>query len=562
MEERDFLLSIKGKIEEYREAQDNLNRDDLYEGNDYRASGIKQSKKEYGSDEEKYWMEALEETKDYSTRKEMIEKIKNLRQQRVDELKKEISDEAANFKENFLRENEEKQNEAKNQRRKINSKIRRLRNQGIKLDDVKKNVSKNSKTYKAATEEQKEKIEKIKELSLAANEKGRELRKLRREKNDFLEKYNGIDLTTESGIDKLNGIANEMEDEQKASKSEEEMMKKRMIEEEQSKAETEAYKDQFAKVEEEARKLEEEIMKKRLEEKNGANVPPQKPTQGVPPTQENLSKDNVLTEEELEQREESLSRRDEIERGYTTRITIGRNATIQIGNNIINVKNKIVKDGVTLSLGDVKLSLESVGIDTEGNEGIRKLIENGTIDSVVINVLNTLSEEDRKKAITDYVNGFTKGSTPLKVTYDQDDLSKTSFLGRLFRREVNVAEKNRLLTRARSCVRYANLELKGEYKPDWKQEFISKWFTKEKPKEIAPTIPTEEEIAAAYTYNELLSKGELSKVKNHEGRTNIRKAYKLSDEQMMEFNSLYKEQERQNASKQQQEQVEPEELEH
>lgn len=442
MEERDFLLSIKGKIEKYHEAQDNLNRDDLYEGNDYRASSIKQSKKEYGSDEEKYWMEALEETKEFSTRKEIIEKIKTLRQQRVDELKKEISDEVTSFKENFVKENEAKQKELEKERRKVNSTRRGLEKEKIEFAEAKQKVPKKSSTYKVADEEQKERIEKIKLLCKKRDDITTELKGLKQQKRDFLIKYDGIDCTTESGIDKLNGIADE--------KQEEEMMKKRMVEKEQAIAEAESMKSQIEKADEqEARKLEEEIMKKRLEEKNSNDVPPQKGKNvtDVPPQNPMQNKIEIV---------------------------IGRQATVKVGENSENVDKKYIKEARNIIflrqfLKDNNINLENINMP----ELDKNFSKNKMIDPVVMTAIiksKSLDEKQRQEILEGYLKGNLE-SSEIKIVYDLGDLSKTSILNRIFSRtEVNLSEKEKMLRYAEVANENGIAEVRGQYRPN---KFIS-----------------------------------------------------------------------------------------
>lgn len=169
-------------------------------------------------------------------------------------------------------------------------------------------------------------------------------------------------------------------------------------------------------------------------------------------------------------------------------------------------------------------------IVTDNEELIKEAIENKAIDPVVINMLNELSadKQDAKRAenlLKLYCDKclHQKIKHDLLVEYDQKTLSKTSIISSIFRKELNIQEKNSILENARMAERHETGKLTGEYKPGLRMRMVA--FLTGKAIKKLPTMDQIHEAAIVY-----------NKERDNE---NFRKTIKvLTQEQKEEYRQL------------------------
>ena len=82
------------------------------------------------------------------------------------------------------------------------------------------------------------------------------------------------------------------------------------------------------------------------------------------------------------------------------------------------------------------------------------------------------------------------------MEYDQKTLSKTSIISSIFRKELNIQEKNSILENARMAERHETGKLTGEYKPGLRMRMVA--FLTGKAIKKLPTMDQIHEAAIVY----------------------------------------------------------------
>ena len=232
----------------------------------------------------------------------------------------------------------------------------------------------------------------------------------------------------------------------------------------------------------------------------------------------------------------------------TYKVLIGKTARIRFDGKQYYVNKKSIKEGINLTYAEVGKILEKTGFDKEDILKLNDLIKEGTIDSTVVNVIyNSRLEDDQKQDIMGryikdcYESVVNSQKTEGKVYYDRENLSKTSIIDSILKREVTQEEKMNILERAEKAARYGIGRLEGEYKPDIRSRlvnFITKQHTQKQ-------LTSGQIQKVAETYNDLREKNEAGKIYQKDFKDEV----KLNKAQLDEIKELHESQQRQEMSK-------------
>ena len=232
----------------------------------------------------------------------------------------------------------------------------------------------------------------------------------------------------------------------------------------------------------------------------------------------------------------------------TYKVLIGKTARIRFDGKQYFVGKKSIKEGINLTYAEVGKILEKTGFKKDDIVKLNDLIKEGTIDSTVVNVIyNSRLEDDQKQDIMGryikdcYESVVNSQKTEGKVYYDRENLSKTSIIDSILKREVTQEEKMNILERAEKAARYGIGRLEGEYKPDIRSRlvnFITKQHTQKQ-------LTSGQIQKVAETYNDLREKNEAGKIYQKDFKDEV----KLNKAQLDEIKELHESQQRQEMSK-------------
>ena len=199
----------------------------------------------------------------------------------------------------------------------------------------------------------------------------------------------------------------------------------------------------------------------------------------------------------------------------TYKVLIGKTARIRFDGKQYYVGKKAIKEGINLTYAEVDKLLEQTGFKKEDIDQLNYLIMKGKIDSTVVNVIyNSKLENDQKQEvmgryIIDCCKSFIKNQkTEGKVHYDRENLSKTSLIDSILRREITQGEKMNILARAEKAARYGIGKLEGEYRPSLRTRLVN--FLTKQPTQKQLTIGQLQQVAEEY--NNLRDKDETGKI--------------------------------------------------
>ena len=240
----------------------------------------------------------------------------------------------------------------------------------------------------------------------------------------------------------------------------------------------------------------------------------------------------------------------------TYKVLIGKTARIRFDGKQYFVGKKSIKEGINLTYAEVGKILEKTGFKKDDIVKLNDLIKEGTIDSTVVNVIyNSKLEEDQKQDVMGryikdcYESAVNSQKTEGKVHYDRENLSKTSLIDSILRREITQDEKMNILGRAERAARYGIGKLEGEYKPDLRTRLVN-LFTKQ---HTQKQLTTGQIQKVAETYNDLRDKNETGKIYQKDFKDEV----KLSKAQLDEIRELHASQQRQERSRSRQQPQSP-----
>ncbi len=228
----------------------------------------------------------------------------------------------------------------------------------------------------------------------------------------------------------------------------------------------------------------------------------------------------------------------------TYKVLIGKTARIRFDGKQYYVGKKAIKEGINLTYAEVDKLLEQTGFKKEDIAQLNDLIKEGKIDSTVVNVIyNSKLENDQKQEVMGryikdcYESVMNNQKTEGKVHYDRENLSKTSLIDSILRREVTQSEKMSILARAEKAARYGIGKLEGEYKPSLRTRLVN--FLTKQPTQKQLTTGQLQQVAEEY--NNLRDKDETGKIYQKDFKDEV----KLSKSQLDEMRKLHSSQERQ-----------------
>ena len=231
-----------------------------------------------------------------------------------------------------------------------------------------------------------------------------------------------------------------------------------------------------------------------------------------------------------------------------TSVIIGRKGQIWDGISNYKISSQTIKKALNMEPDEVIGVMKDNGLNVpkELEDAIKSGIGKFVIDPIVlvgICSVKKMPDETKKLLLAHYLEDGIKAinkkgtKNSLNLSYDQKDLSKSSILKRIFKREIDAEEKFTMVKMARVGERYGVAKAKGEYKPTITSRVIS-FLTRNS----IPKLPTmEETIEVAEKYN---------KARDNGFRESLKEQTKgLSKEQKREYISLQVSQEKQESSK-------------
>ena len=228
----------------------------------------------------------------------------------------------------------------------------------------------------------------------------------------------------------------------------------------------------------------------------------------------------------------------------TYKVLIGKTARIRFDGDQYYIPKEVVKEGANLTDLQLKNILQKTGFELDTIKDLTPLIKEGLIDSTVVNVIfnakleNAKKEDIMKRYIKDcYESVMNNQKTEGKVHYDRENLSKTSLIDSILRREVTQSEKMSILARAEKAARYGIGKLEGEYKPSLRTRLVN--FLTKQPTQKQLTTGQLQQVAEEY--NNLRDKDETGKIYQKDFKDEV----KLSKSQLDEMRKLHSSQERQ-----------------
>ena len=231
----------------------------------------------------------------------------------------------------------------------------------------------------------------------------------------------------------------------------------------------------------------------------------------------------------------------------TYKVLIGKTARIRFDGDQYYIPKEVVKEGANLTDLQLKNILQKTGFELDTIKDLTPLIKEGLIDSTVVNVIfnakleNAKKEDIMKRYIKDcYETATNNKKAEGKIYYDRQDLSKTSIIQSILRKEITQDEKLKILGKAEKAARYGIGRLEGDYKPDIRSRIVN-FFTRQKTQKQL-TVGQLQNVAEAY--NELRDSGETEKISQKDFRDEI----KLNKKELDELGKLKKSQEAQEKS--------------
>ena len=234
-----------------------------------------------------------------------------------------------------------------------------------------------------------------------------------------------------------------------------------------------------------------------------------------------------------------------------TKVIVGRKGQISYDGEKYKISSKTIKKALNMTPTEVISVMKDNGLkmSKELEDAIRLGIKSNTLDSTVlagICAARKMPEDTKKLLLTHYLEDGIKASNKkdaknsLNLTYDQKDLSKSSILKRIFRREVNSDEKYEMMKKARVGERYGIAKTEGEYEPDKKSRLIS-FLSRNKIQKL-PTM--KETIEVAELYNEM--RDNAAKKDDKDFKESLKAKTKgFSEAQLTELKELKESQEKQ-----------------
>ena len=244
------------------------------------------------------------------------------------------------------------------------------------------------------------------------------------------------------------------------------------------------------------------------------------------------------------------------------KIIIGRKkGQILINGEEYKISQKVIKTGVNLDILDVVDIIKGVynnNLDNKQEAFIMEAIRNNYLDPIVVNAisLTKMNNDTKKQIMKDYLEDLIqiKKKKAFKakshITYDMEDLSKSSILGRILGRELNEQEKVEILKNAKGeAYRYGISETKGEYKPSLGSRLLS-FITRNQVPTLDSAINIDKAHKIASEYDKIAySNGKLRDKEDFKKKLKEKVDNKyplLKPSEKKELSSLAKSQEKQN----------------
>ena len=250
-------------------------------------------------------------------------------------------------------------------------------------------------------------------------------------------------------------------------------------------------------------------------------------------------------------------------------ITIGRTGIVEYNGKKYEVSKKNIKRGLKANSFDDKTLEEylkwEIGLKPEIREIISNFKKEGYIDMTVVQAIfsTDLNKDQQIEILYRHLNEIhyseihQKHEKGINITYDMDDLSKTSIWDRIRRKEVNNKEKAKISENAINAKIWGLGIIKGKYQPAMRTpktrlgKFINRMVHKNL-KSFPTELTNKEAETVATQYNEIAydEKGnkvetkDLQKAWREKQRINIikNKQNKLSPKEVREIGDLVKSQ--------------------
>lgn len=278
--EKEFLEVLKPLIEEYTEE---IELPEAMEWRDKRSSNQKQEvKKQYENSLEGELLQELDETRDPAKRAELISQIKEIRDIKKEQAKSKMSIEINKFVKTYRQNAETEIENAEKALNEIEEKRQKAVEERLQYKNIKNSISKESKTYKAATQDEKQVVKKIKKLFKQRDELSKKIDSYKMELSEFEDKYANIDLSDKNSIEKLKNMITVEENEREEASKEDTQVAEPIVE---TKNDVEKISgDQVEVIEPEKVKTMEDIKEDKI----------------IKETAQQLEKAGVLTQEEMD----------------------------------------------------------------------------------------------------------------------------------------------------------------------------------------------------------------------------------------------------------------------
>ena len=199
----------------------------------------------------------------------------------------------------------------------------------------------------------------------------------------------------------------------------------------------------------------------------------------------NKESDKIINDTEKDIEDDGRNESKEAKK-HNIEIILGRSGKIVYGDQEFKVSKKDIKKGINFDLSDIQeMCLHSnllVNSEKETFAKLGEMFKNEEVDGLVVHAIMCAKDMDddvRLELLGKYAKDLKnldenniKNNT-CNLTYDLDDLSRTNIISRLFRREVNIYEKDEINDRAVMAAEKGIGEVKGEYRPSWISRVVS-----------------------------------------------------------------------------------------
>lgn len=207
-------------------------------------------------------------------------------------------------------------------------------------------------------------------------------------------------------------------------------------------------------------------------------------------------------------------------------VKLGRKGEICYGDKTYKVSKKAIREGLRLNNQDekeIKKYLTKIleKMDEKSLDSLVQEVKEGSVDLTVLNSIFAIDAplEERDEICKRYinsVNGAKEGKenqNPIEVTYDMNDVSKANLWNRIFRREIDANDKQKMFQQAVKAERYGVGKIEGEYEPSRVESIINfakEFFGRETPK---MPIYKQEDMAKVFEQYQDLKHDSTGKVK-------------------------------------------------